>query len=141
MTSIVLAPDLESLVEDPFGETVDVDVPIVIEAISAPEIDVDVLVPQPSEIAMEPAATDVLVLPVVGPEGPAGASVLEIFEYQMPVAQTTAYVDHDLGRNPVAVQVFVDGVEASEYEVVFTVPAQQVRVAFDVAVAALIRLF
>lgn len=62
------------------------------------------------------------------------------FEYQMPVAQTTAVIDHNLGRDPVAVQVFDDGVLCSEYSVVFTIPGQQVRLGFDVSVAAFIRL-
>jgi len=62
------------------------------------------------------------------------------FEYQMPVAQTTAIIDHTLGRDPVAVQVFDDGVLCSEYSVVFTVPGQQVRLGFDVSVAAFVRL-
>jgi hypothetical protein len=73
----------------------------------------------------------------------AGIAVTAVtpFEYQMPVAQTTAVIDHDLARDPVAVQVFdEDGVLCSEYSVVFTIPRKQVRLGFDVAVAALIRL-
>jgi hypothetical protein len=77
-----------------------------------------------------------------GDTGPQGApGVGSPFEYQMPVAQTTALVDHTLGRDPVAVQVLVDGVQASEFEVVFTIPQQQIRVGFDIPALALIRLF
>lgn len=72
----------------------------------------------------------------------AGITVTTVipFEYQMPVAQTTATIDHELGRDPVAVQVFDDGVLCSDYSVVFTIPGQQVRLGFDVSVAAFIRL-
>lgn len=94
---------------------------------------------------------DLLILTPGGPPGPPGAQgqqgpagtpgVGSPFEYPMPIAQTTAVIDHDLGRDPVAVQVVVDGVQASEFEVVFTVPSEQIRVGFDIPVAALIRLF
>lgn len=94
---------------------------------------------------------DLYVLTPGGPPGPPGPQGLpgpqgapgvgSPVEYQMPTAQTTALIDHGLGRDPVAVQVVVDGVQASEFEVVFTVPQEQVRVAFDIPVLALIRLF
>lgn len=112
MSGVLLGPGIEAVVEDPI-----------------------------LEISMDVPTTDVLVLPVVGPRGPSGATVFEPVEYQMPVAQTTAVIDHDLEHDPVAVQVVVDGVQASEFEVVFTIPNRQVRVSFDVPVEALIRLF
>jgi hypothetical protein len=94
---------------------------------------------------------DLLVLTPGGPPGPPGPQGLtgpqgipgvgSPFEYQMSVAQTTALIDHTLGRDPVAVQVVIDGVQASEFEVVFTAPQTQIRVAFDIPVLALIRLF
>ena len=75
-----------------------------------------------------------------GTRGPAGPQA-QPFEYQMPVAQTTAVIDHTLERDPVSVQVFDEsGRICSEYSVVFTDPAKQVRVGFDVAVKALIRM-
>ena len=141
MSGIILAGDLEATVEDPMLDIADLDAPISVEALGPPAVDVDVQVPDTGEISMESVSTDVLVLPIAGPTGPAGASDLDIFEYQMPVAQTTAVINHTLGRNPVAVQVMVDGVQASEFEVVFTIPDEQVRVAFDFPVLALIRLF
>ena len=66
---------------------------------------------------------------------------VHVFTYTMPAAQTTATIDHDLGRDPVAVQVTdSDGIVYSEYEVVNTVPQAQVRIGFDVAIQATIRL-
>lgn len=65
----------------------------------------------------------------------------EAFTYQMPTSQTTALVTHTLGRDPVAVQVFDEfGVLCDGYGVTFTDPAHQVRLSFDVALKALIRL-
>lgn len=141
MSGILLAGDLEAEVEDPTLDVVNTEPPTSVGVLGPPELDVDVQVPDPGEISMEPVTTDVLVLPVAGPEGPAGATVFEPFEYQMPVAQTTAVIDHTLGHDPVAIQVMVNDVQASEFEVVFTIPQQQIRVAFDIPVAALIRLF
>lgn len=64
------------------------------------------------------------------------------FEYLMPVPQTTALIDHNLGYDPVAIQVLDtgSGEHFAEWSAVFTVPGQQIRLGFDVAVAALIRL-
>ena len=75
-----------------------------------------------------------------GPQGEPGQSTLTPFEYLMPVAQTTATFAHTLGRDPVSVQVLVDGVQADEYQVLYPVPGEQVRVGFDIPVQALIRL-
>lgn len=76
-----------------------------------------------------------------GPPGAPGASgTSSVFEYLMPIPATTVTIDHNLGRDPVAVQVFLEGMVAEEYAVFFTVPGEQVQLSFDLAVAAFIRL-
>lgn len=72
--------------------------------------------------------------------GSGGGGTTHVYEYTMPVAQTTAIIDHNLGRDPVAVQVLLDGQECDEYSVTFPIPGQRVLVGFDVSVAATIRL-
>ena len=62
------------------------------------------------------------------------------FEYQMPVSQTTALFEHDLGRDPVAIMVSVDGEVFDEYSVSFPEPGVSVLVGFDMSVRALIRV-
>lgn len=96
-------------------------------------------VPDVAPAVLNEPASSVLVVPAVGPPGKDGADAGR-FEYQMAVAQTTVLVDHQLGYDPVAVQVLVDGQVCSEYSVVYTIPREQVRVAFDISVQALIRL-
>lgn len=109
--------------------------------VSAPDLEFFALTVPPvaPTVINAPTVTGQLVVPVIGPAGANGAAAGQ-YEYQMPVPQTTALVDHPLGYDPVAVQVFVDSELCAEYSVVYTIPGQQVRVAFDVAVQALIRL-
>lgn len=99
--------------------------------------------PPAPEVRSVETGADILLITtsgVRGPQGPPGANG-DPFQYQMPTAQTTALVDHTLGYDPVAVQVFdEDGLLCSEYSVVFTIPDQQVRVGFDIALKATIRL-
>ena len=68
------------------------------------------------------------------------SSAIEVFEYQMSTPATTVTIDHGLGRDPVAVQVFHEGVLCDEYGVTFTVPDEQIQIGFDISIAALIRL-
>lgn len=75
-----------------------------------------------------------------GAKGEKGETGGTVFEYLMPVAQTTALVEHNLGRDPVAIQVIVDGTVREEYSVSFPLPGATVLVGFDVSVQALIRL-
>jgi len=73
----------------------------------------------------------------------AGTSVATVtrFVYVMPVAQTTATIDHDLGRDPIVVQVLDESGEVcDEFSVVYTIPNQQLRVGFDIPVKATIRV-
>lgn len=79
---------------------------------------------------------------VAGPPGAGGggSGTTKVFEYLMPVAQTTALITHDLGHDPVGVQVVVDGTARDEYSVSFPVPGETVLIGFDVSVQALIRL-
>lgn len=82
---------------------------------------------------------------VAGPPGPGGtggtgSGQTRVFEYLMPVAQTTALITHDLGHDPVGVQVVVDGTARDEYSVSFPIPGETVLIGFDVTVQALIRL-
>lgn len=71
---------------------------------------------------------------------PDAAGGLVVFEYQMPVAQTTVVVNHNLGHDPTSIQVFDGGGICDDYSVTFTIPGAQVLLGFDVSVAALIRL-
>lgn len=81
------------------------------------------------------------VTPVVaGPEGETGPTGGTVFEYVMPVPGTTALIEHDLGRDPVAVQMLVDGSEVDEYGVTFPVPGHTVLVGWDTPALAVIRL-
>lgn len=95
----------------------------------------------PDQVSHETAVTG----GIVGPPGPrglpgSGGSGSAAFEYLMPVAQTTAVFDHTLGRDPVAVQVIVDGQVCDEYSVTFPLPSERIQVGFDVSVKALIRI-
>lgn len=94
----------------------------------------------PTVTGTAPSTSGATVVALAGPRGPQGMAGGEVFEYLMPIAQTTVLVDHPLGYDPVAVQVLVDGELCAEYSVVYTIPMQQVRVAFDISVQALIRL-
>ena len=72
--------------------------------------------------------------------GGGGGSVTP-YVYVMPTAQTSATINHTLGRDPIAVQVFDEtGVLCEGYSVAFTVPTTQVQVGFDISMAATIRL-
>lgn len=64
-----------------------------------------------------------------------------IYEYTMPAPATTVTVRHGLGRDPVAVQVLVEGELVDEYGVFFTVPHEEVQISFDLSVVALVRLW
>lgn len=68
------------------------------------------------------------------------SSSVDIVEYQMPTPASTVTIDHGLGRDPVAIQVFHEGVLCNEYGVYYTVPDEQVQIGFDTSIAALIRL-
>lgn len=105
------------------------------------------IVTNPSTIgkAVSPSTGGTVVAPSTGATvptlpSPPGADEFDIFEYQMPMPSTTATIDHDLGRDPVSVQVFVDGEICQGYGVYFTIPGEQVQIGFDIAAAALIRL-
>ena len=74
-------------------------------------------------------------------EGLGTTVLVEPFVYVMPVAQTTALIDHDLGRDPVVVQVLDDfGAVYDEFSITYTVPKEQVRVGFDIPLKATIRM-
>ena len=75
-----------------------------------------------------------------GEQGERGVTGGIAFDYLMPIPGTTAVIEHDLGRDPVAVQVIVDGTVRDEYSVSFPLAGQTVMVGFDVVVQALIRL-
>lgn len=140
------SPEIVVVLEPPLPE-----IEITLESSTIPEITVVVEPSLPEiEVILEPPLPDVAVtlseVGLVGPRGPRGFSgeggdgSVSVFEYQMSHAQTTATIDHDLGRDPVAVQVF-DGTQiCDEYSVVFTRPGEQVLIGFDVSVAAFIRL-
>ena len=96
-------------------------------------------VTNPPDVAVSTAIRNVGVVVHTGLPGPAGTGV-DIWEYQMLTPATTATIDHDLGRNPVAVQVVIDGEEVSEFGVYFTIENEQVQISFDIPAAALIRL-
>jgi hypothetical protein len=98
--------------------------------------------PESPELVEPPDTADKLVVPEAGPRGLPGLAGDVVFEYLMPVAQTTALIEHPLGRDPVVVQVIdpATSAEVDEYEVVFVTPGQRVRVAFDIAAQLLIRL-
>jgi hypothetical protein len=101
---------------------------------------VPLTVPTGDPISIEPQDASLgLLVPVPGPPGPIGDFV---FDYLMPVAQTTAVIDHTLGRDPVVVQVIDPSTQAEvdEYGVVFLIPGERVRVSFDISIQALIRL-
>lgn len=85
--------------------------------------------------------SEVTVVEVVvpGPQGVPGAGA-DPFAYQMPAPATTATITHNLGRDPVAVQVIDGGRLCSEYGFFITVPGAEVQIGFDVSIAALIRL-
>lgn len=63
-----------------------------------------------------------------------------VFPYDMPGVASTAVIDHTLGRDPVMVQVLVDGVPVEEYSVSFPISGQRVMVGFDIPAQAQIRL-
>ena len=136
------------------GVDVTVDIPRLPEVTAAPpgitttDVAVDVL-PSPLKIEIPafpevesspPRAQESVIVPIAGPPGPPGQGVFDAFEYQMPTAQTTAIIDHDLERDPVAIQVFDGPIVCSEYSVTFTIPGEQVLIGFDVSIAAFIRL-
>ena len=76
-------------------------------------------------------------------EGSGGTAVVDLtpFVYVMPAAQTTATVDHDLGRDPVSIQVLDDfGNVYEEFSITYTVPKEQVRIGFDIPIKATIRM-
>jgi hypothetical protein len=147
--AVLLEPPLPEIVvvlESPLPE-----IEVILESPNLPEITVVVEPPLPEiAVILEPPLPDISVtvseVGLVGPRGPrgfpgpGGSGVLSVFEYQMPHAQTTAIIDHTLGRDPVAVQVFDGDQLCDEYGVVFTRPGEQVTVGFDVSVAAFIRL-
>lgn len=76
-----------------------------------------------------------------GPPGPPGAG-FEVFEYIMPVAQTTAVITHSLGHDPVVVQVWdmADMTILDGYGYVVLSPGSSIRVSFDLPFRAMIRL-
>lgn len=61
-----------------------------------------------------PGVPDVIVVPVVGPQGPPG--VAGGFEYTRDVAATNWIIDHNLGRK-VHVSIFSDGAEVVHADV------------------------
>lgn len=138
---LTLTPGVEVEVDPPPLPTVIVTAPATLVAtVDPPEPILTLTVPAVAPVIVEaPSSGDLVVVPVVGPKGADGAAAGH-FEYLMPIPQTTVLIDHPLGYDPVAVQVLVDGEVCSEYSVVFTVPEQQVRIAFDVSVQAMIRL-
>lgn len=74
-------------------------------------------------------------------EGGGGSADLTPFVYVMPTAQTTATIDHHLGRDPLGVQVLDEfGTVYDEFSITYTVPKEQVRVGFDIPLKATIRL-
>ena len=80
---------------------------------------------------------------VVEVQGNSAPTVVDVtpFVYVMPTAQTTATVDHDLNRDPISIQVLDEfGEVYSEFSITYTVPKSQVRVGFDLAIKATIRM-
>jgi hypothetical protein len=101
----------------------------------------------PPAVLEQSTNEDVILITSSGLPGPPGRDgvdgqdgVAAPFEYQMSAPATTATVVHDLGRDPVAVQVFDGGVLCNEYGFYITVPHTEVQLGFDVPVTALIRL-
>lgn len=88
---------------------------------------------------LDEALHDVVVVESGGGPGPPGPGS-RVIEYQMSIPATVVDLDHDLGRDPMSIQVFVDGLMHDEFGVFFTIPTTRVRLTFDVAVAAFIRI-
>jgi len=96
--------------------------------VGEPGRDTVTVVTEPSGAAAPPTSGD-------------GGDDAGVFEYTAPVPATVHVVTHDLGRDPVSIQVWDDdGLLCDGYSVVFTVPGQQVRIGFDVSIKATIRL-
>jgi hypothetical protein len=67
--------------------------------------------------------------------------VLTPYEHVQVVAQTTWTIDHPLSRDPIAIQVFDEsGQQYEEWTTQFTVPGQQVRLGYDIAIAGRARM-
>jgi hypothetical protein len=71
-----------------------------------------------------------------GPPGPRA----QPFVWSQHTPATVWTIDHPLGADPTAILVFVDGVAGSEFSVQYTVPGQQLRLGFDIAVAGTAQL-
>lgn len=72
---------------------------------------------------------------------PIDAYPAAVDEHVQTVPAHTWVIDHTLGRDPVAIQVLVDGIEVGEgWSTSFTVPGEQVMLGFDVAISGIARL-
>jgi hypothetical protein len=75
------------------------------------------------------------VLETTGGGGGAG-----VFTHVQSLAAATWVIPHTLGRDPVAIQVIVNGSPADEWQTIFTTPGSVVTLGFDLSVSGVARL-
>jgi len=90
----------------------------------------------PALMAAPPAVEAVTVLPVVGPVGPPGPSGGETFRHDQTTAATVWLVDHNLGRYPAAVVLFMPDLSEQyrEYKIQH-LSVNSLRVSMDIPTA------
>lgn len=93
-------------------------------------------------VALTPSDYSPVYLPTP-PVNPDGIVSLVPFEYVSPTAQTTHTVFHNLGHDPVAVQVIDrdSGLLVDGFSYVVLDTNTRVRIAFDISLSVTIRLF
>ncbi len=87
----------------------------------------------PTLVMAPPLSTTVAVLPVVGPPGPPGPPGGEVFRYDQTLASTVWLIDHDLGRYPAVVALYMPDLSEQyrEYKVQH-LSVNSLRVSMDI---------